>query len=52
MVLGGVWEIFEYVNGLTESTEEYSLDVIHDLLSDALGAILAFLVAKRFLKPV
>ena len=52
MVLGGVWEIFEYVNGLTESTEGYSLDVIHDLLSDALGAILALLVAKRFLKPV
>jgi len=52
MVLGGVWEIFEYLNGLTESTEEYSLDVIHDLLADALGAILALLVAKRFLKPV
>ena len=50
MILGGVWEIFEYVNGLTQSTEKYSLDVIHDLLSDALGAILAFLIAKRFLK--
>ena len=50
MMLGGVWEIFEYVNGLTQSTEKYSLDVIHDLLSDALGAILAFLIAKRFLK--
>ncbi len=52
MVLGGVWEIFEYTNGLTESTEGYSLDVIHDLLSDALGAILALLVARRFLKLV
>ena len=50
MILGGVWEIFEYANGLTESTEQYSLDVVHDLLSDALGAILALLVAKRFLK--
>ena len=52
MLLGGVWEIFEYINDLTQSTEEYSLDVVHDLLSDALGAILALLVAKRFLKPV
>lgn len=50
MILGGIWEIFEYVNGLTQSTEKYSLDVIHDLLSDASGAILAPLVAKRFLK--
>lgn len=52
MVLGGLWEIFEYINGLTQSTEGYSLDVFHDLLSDALGAILAILVAKRFLKSV
>src|SRR3989344_5423250 len=50
MILGGVWEIFEYINGLTQSTEKYSLDVIHDLLSDALGAILALLIAKRFLR--
>ncbi|KKT14601.1 MAG: hypothetical protein UW76_C0016G0021 [Parcubacteria group bacterium GW2011_GWF2_44_8b] len=45
MILGGVWEIFEYINGLTQSTEKYSLDVIHDLLSDALGAILALLLS-------
>ncbi len=50
MILGGIWEIFEYVNGLTQSTEKYSLDVVHDLLSDALGAILALLIAKRFLR--
>lgn len=50
MILGGIWEIFEYVNGLTQSTEKYSLDVFHDLLSDALGAILALVIAKRFLR--
>ena len=50
MIFGGAWEVFEYVNGLTQSTEKYSLDVVHDLLSDALGAILAPLIAKRFLK--
>ena len=50
MIFGGAWEVFEYVNGLTQSTEKYSLDVVHDLFSDVLGAILAPLIAKRFLK--
>jgi len=50
MMLSGIWEIFEYANGLTQSTEKYSLDVVHDLLSDSLGAILALLIARRFLK--
>ena len=50
IILGGVWEVFEYVNGLTLSMEKYSLDVVHNLLSDALGAILAALIAKRILK--
>ncbi len=50
MILGSIWEIFEYANGITESTEKYSLDIIHDLLSDALGVIFALWTAKRFLK--
>ncbi len=50
MILSGAWEIFEYVNGITQSTEKYSLDVVHDLLSDTLGVILALLITKRFLK--
>lgn len=52
MIVSGAWEVFEYINGLTESTEIYSLDIKHDLLADALGAILAPLVAKRFLKSL
>lgn len=50
MIAGVAWEIFEYVNGLTDSMEGYSLDVTNDLLMDALGAILALLIAKRILK--
>ena len=50
MMLGGIWEVFEYVNDLTQSTEKYSLDVVHDLLADALGVILALLVTKRLVK--
>ena len=50
MMVGGAYEVFEYVNNITQSTEKYSLDIIHDLLSDALGVILALLIVKRFLK--
>jgi len=41
LVIGIGWEIFEYANGLTQSTESYSLDTIHDLISDTLGALVA-----------
>jgi len=47
LIIGISWEIFEYMNGLTQSTESYSLDVVHDLWSDVLGAFLAgFIVVK------
>lgn len=41
LAIGIGWEIFEYANGLTQSTESYSLDTIHDLISDILGALVA-----------
>lgn len=41
LVIGIGWEIFEYANGLTQSTESYSLDTVHDLISDTLGALVA-----------
>src|SRR3989344_7365145 len=46
MMAGGAWEVFEYANGLTDSVENYALDVVHDLLFDALGAIFTLLIAK------
>ena len=42
MVVGVGWEIFEYLNGLTFSTESYKLDIAHDLIMDALGATTAY----------
>ena len=47
MLVGGLWEVFEYVNDLTQSTEAYHLDVVHDLLADGAGAMLASLLAVR-----
>jgi hypothetical protein len=41
IVVGVGWEFFEYTNGLTQSTESYSLDTMHDLISDILGALVA-----------
>lgn len=42
MSVGIAYEIFEYVYGLTLSTEEYSLDTIHDLIMNAVGATAAY----------
>lgn len=42
MVLGGVWEVFEYLNDIAGSPEEYKIDTIHDLMMDALGVVAAY----------
>lgn len=47
MIVGVAWEIFEYANGLTQSTESYPLDTFHDLLSDAAGSVLAGLIGVK-----
>jgi hypothetical protein len=41
------WEIFEYQNGITDSSEGYVLDTINDLILGGAGAILAGLFASR-----
>jgi VanZ family protein len=41
LVIGVGWEIFENLNGLTQSTESYSLDIVHDLISDFIGSVVA-----------
>ena len=41
LVVGIAWEIFEYVNKITQTTESYALDTSLDLLFDVLGAVLA-----------
>lgn len=46
LIIGIGWEVFEYINGLTQSTEEYSLDVMHDLIADVLGAVLAGIIGS------
>ena len=51
VTVGIVWEIFEYVNGITQLFESYTVDTLADLFFDALGAILAGVIgAKRLLK--
>ena len=50
MTIAVAWEVFEYVTGQTVSTEAYPLDVLHDLISDTLGALLALSISKRILK--
>ena len=47
MLLGGVWEVFQYVNDITFSTEGYTLDTIHDLMMDTLGVLGAIVLSRR-----
>ena len=42
MVMGGVWEVVEYMADLTDSTEPYAIDTIKDLVMDALGGGVAY----------
>ncbi len=47
LVVGVAWEIFEYVNDITDSHEGYVLDVVHDLMADAGGALLAAFIGVK-----
>lgn len=41
------WEVFEhYASIATVPGESYVLDTMHDLLNDALGAVLVYIVAR------
>lgn len=42
IIIGVGWEIFEYLNDLTFSTQTYALDTTLDILMDALGGIVAY----------
>jgi VanZ family protein len=46
-IVGVVWEIFEYLNGITLSTQSYSLDVTYDIIADLVGAIVAGIVGVK-----
>lgn len=51
LVVGVAWEIFEYVNEITQTTESYNLDMSLDLFFDILGATLAGIFGvKRFFR--
>lgn len=41
------WELFEYKNGLTQSTEGYYLDTLNDLVLGAMGGLLAAILSSR-----
>jgi len=49
LLIGVAWEIFEYVNGIAQSSEDYVLDTSLDLFFDVLGASLASFVGVRWI---
>jgi len=42
MIVGGAWEVFEYLIGAISPIQSYEVDTVHDLIMDALGAFVAF----------
>jgi len=52
LIVGVGWEIFEYINGMTFSTEKYAEDVFHDIVMDSLGAIVAYLFSTSSSKSI
>jgi uncharacterized membrane protein YjdF len=44
------WEIFEYLNGLTDSFEGYRLDTITDVLCGCMGALVASVIFLKHRK--
>jgi hypothetical protein len=48
IAIGSVWEIFEYVSGLTRSEAGYWFDTLKDLSDDIVGSLIA-LGLYRFL---
>jgi hypothetical protein len=47
LAAGGLWEIAEFKYGILDSHESYTIDVVNDLIMDALGAILATFFSLR-----
>lgn len=48
MFSGVVWEVLEYVLGLTQAHEtEYAQDVFNDLVADAVGALLGIFISLK-----
>lgn len=48
LVLGGVWEVFEYVFDLTGIAKGmYWIDTIHDMVLDGLGAVAAYVLFSK-----
>jgi hypothetical protein len=52
LVLGAVWEVFEYVFDITGTIAgSYWKDTIHDMVLDGIGGVVAYLVALSISKP-
>lgn len=47
IIIGVVWEIFEYVTKLSFTIGDYRLDIIKDLFVDVYGAIVAYVYYSR-----
>jgi len=47
LLIGALWEIFEYITGQTFAIEGYTLDTIMDFIMDTTGALVAYYYSKK-----
>jgi hypothetical protein len=54
LIIGGVWEGFEYFNNLTDVLpgQTYAGDTVKDLIDDGIGAIIAAMVYLLVSRPM
>jgi hypothetical protein len=45
-LIGAGWEVMEYTNNITSGEPGYWFDTLHDILDDAIGAIIAYVIAR------
>ncbi len=51
LVVGVLWEVFEYVTGITFLVSNYVPDTVLDLIMDVVGGVVVAVAVYRYKKP-
>ncbi len=52
IVVGALWEIFEYYTGLAFTVGNYTLDTVKDMFMDVLGGIVSYIYFTDYFKEL
>ena len=48
LIIGCLWEVFEYSLGLSVDAQGYAFDTVSDIVLDVAGGLLGYLIFSRF----